>query len=121
MLMDEDGLICTFTSSCYGGKTAFEALIAQYKLRSQQAFPVVRLSSRARGDTFGTIDPVFQIDRWVPSKQFAAITGGEPEQKVLAAPTPGPEKSDTAKAKKKDSLKIGGVTHELSDDDEIPF
>jgi hypothetical protein len=120
MLMDEDGLICTFSSSSYGGKSAFEALIAQFKLRGQQAFPVVKLSSRPRGDMYGTIDPVFAIDDWVPASQFAAIAGGEPEQKTLAAPNPGPEKSKTAKSKEGAvKLTVGGAS--VIVDDEIPF
>jgi hypothetical protein len=111
-MMDEDGLICTFSSSSWGGKTLFEGLAVQYQMRNQQAYPVVKLSSRPRGDQFGTIDPMFLIDGWVPASQFAAITGGEPEQKALAAPDPGPEKSNMAKTK---SL----ATADLHD--EIPF
>jgi hypothetical protein len=50
LLIDPDGLVCTFTSSSWGGKTALTDLIPQYRLRGQKSFPVVQLSSKARGN-----------------------------------------------------------------------
>lgn len=95
-LLDENGLICTFTASAWGGRNAFEALIPQYRTRGKNSFPIVTLGSRPRNNEFGTIDPVFNIVGWSPRSNFEAILGPEPVVE-LAPALPAPEPPKTLK------------------------
>jgi hypothetical protein len=47
-------------------------LIPQYRLRGQRSFPVVQLSSRARGNQYGTVDPLFRVIPRAPAEKFSA-------------------------------------------------
>ena len=88
LMIDQDGLICTFTSHSWGGRNALIALVPEYRMRGQKAYPVVQLSSVAKNNQFGTIDPVFRVLSWAPAEKFAAITGDLTESLVIAAPAP---------------------------------
>jgi hypothetical protein len=75
LLLDEDGLFCTFSSSSWGGRNALKELIGPYRLQSQQAYPKVALSTRIRHNQYSTIDPCFIIKGWEPRAKFAALIG----------------------------------------------
>jgi hypothetical protein len=70
-------------------------------MQGQKAFPIVQLSSRAKNNQYGTIDPIFRVTGWVPSSKFAAITGDDAvETPALAAPISQAPKSASAPAKR---------------------
>jgi hypothetical protein len=75
LLLDENGLFCTFSSSSWGGRNALRELIGPYRLQNQRMFPEVALSTRIRNNQYSTIDPVFVVKGWEPRAKFAALIG----------------------------------------------
>jgi hypothetical protein len=109
MVVDTNGCLGTFTSTSFGGGSALEDLIPQYRMQQKRSFPICSLATKDRGDQYGNIDPVFPIVGWASRSKFDAILGPEPEEKpAIAAPEPKPEPA--AKRKAADII-----------DDSIPF
>lgn len=96
MLVDERGLLCTFTSSSWGGRNALAALVPQYRMQGKNAFPVVVFETRERGNQYGTIDPKFRIVGWAPRSKFAMITGDEVASELAAPVEQAPTKRRAA-------------------------
>jgi hypothetical protein len=76
LLIEETGLLGTFTSSSWGGRTACVNLIAQYRM-NKSAFPIVTLGTKPRGDMYGNVDPILKIIGRAPRAKFDAILGPE--------------------------------------------
>jgi hypothetical protein len=109
MVVDTDGCLGTFTSTSFGGGTAVEDLIPQYRMQGKRSFPISSLMTKARGDQYGNIDPVFKIEGWAPRSKFDAILGPAPtEAPAIEAP-----ETKAEPAAKRTSAEII--------DDEIPF
>ena len=68
------GQLMTFSSSSWGGRHAFQALIRAYLQRGKREFPICTLGSRPKkNDVNGNFDPVFTIVGWAPRSDFEAI------------------------------------------------
>jgi hypothetical protein len=68
------GKMMTSSSSSWGGRHAFYALIHPYILRRKLEFPICTLGSRPKkNDVNGNFDPVFTIVGWAPRSDFEAI------------------------------------------------
>jgi hypothetical protein len=76
------GALVTFTSSSWGGRSAFLNLADQFRLRQRRFFPICTLSTKAKGDINGNVDPVFKIVGWSPRENF---------QELLAPPAEKPD------------------------------
>jgi hypothetical protein len=107
LLLDEDGLFCTFSSSSWGGRNALRELIGPYRLTGQQMFPRATLGTRIRHNQYSTVDPVFVVKDWVPRAKFAALIGDGGSYSPALLPQP------RAEFDGKSSAEILG--------DEIPF
>jgi hypothetical protein len=68
------GQLLTFTSSSWGGRRAFHALLGPYVRKGKAEFPVCTLSTRPkRNDPNHNIDPVFSIVGWSARENFAEL------------------------------------------------
>jgi hypothetical protein len=84
---DHRGQLITFTSSSWGGRSAFEKLIGPYVGRGKTHFPVCTLGSKPMAhDPNGNIDPVFSIADWAPRGGFEELL--PPPVNLLEAPHP---------------------------------
>lgn len=110
LLVDESGVLLTFTSSSWGGRNALLALVPQYRMQGKEAFPIVKLSSKPRNNSYGTIEPVFLVTSWAPRSKFANILGPEmidAPAPSLPAPEP-PKRSNSARLPKLSTMKFLG-------------
>jgi hypothetical protein len=98
------GELVTFTSSSWGGRFAFQAIVNPYRLKQRRQFPICLLMTKERGDANGNVDPVFKIVGWSDCQNF---------QELLPAPIE-PQAAKISFAPKQPS------SAELIDDD-IPF
>jgi hypothetical protein len=84
------GQLMTFSSSSWGGRHAFQALIRPYLQRGKREFPICTVGSRPKkNDVNGNFDPVFTIVGWAPRDDFAAILPPDdepPPSSARAAP-----------------------------------
>lgn len=77
---DYVGQLMTFSSSSWGGRNAFHALIRPY-IQNRRDFPICTLGSKPKkNDVNGIIDPVFAIVGWAPRSDFAAMLPPDDEQ-----------------------------------------
>jgi hypothetical protein len=112
ILIDQDGLLCTFTASNWGAWNEFKGLVKQFLIRGQRDFPIIELSSKARGNQFGTIDPWLKVKGWVPASNFSSITGGDVPL-AIEAPKPASKPASTPVPDRRSSADIL--------DDDLPF
>jgi hypothetical protein len=119
---DHIGRLMTFTSSSWGGRRAFSALLGPYLRKGRREFPICTLGTRPKkNDPNGNIDPLFTIVGWVPRSDFADMLPPSTSPPLLldaAKPALEPPKapSEPTPSKAKPKARGGKVI-----DDEIPF
>jgi hypothetical protein len=68
------GRLMTFTSSSWGGRRAFSALLGPYVRKGRREFPICTLGTRPKkNDPNGNIDPTFAVVGWAPRADFAEM------------------------------------------------
>jgi hypothetical protein len=109
-----DRQLMTFSSSSWGGRYAFHALIRPWLLRGRLEFPVCALGSKPKKkDPNGIVDPLFKIVGWAPRSDFAEMLPPDGESPPTSAATAVGHEARIARA-------TPGNAIEPIDDD-IPF
>jgi hypothetical protein len=86
-----EGQLCTFTSSSWGGRKAFNGLVSQYCMIGKSRFPICTLETRPKGDKNGNIDPVFKVVGWQAKDGLAAICPADDTAPPATPQLPAPQ------------------------------
>ena len=81
--------LMTFTSSSWGGRLAFQALIRPWLQRGRLEFPICTLGSKPKkNDVNCNIDPVFKNVGWAPRSDFTPMLPPDDEPPLTSAAQP---------------------------------